>query len=138
MCAFCSTRKMLVPWRLGLGSDEVSGWPGCRHVLSQALSRIICRWVPTTLEPQSPRFYNSTVIMACIVHVQAVAGGAACQSRAHNDELIGCPHKMLCPALCARIEQWHQGLRLGIKRCGEVVALAITALAGQREVVETM
>jgi len=37
-----------------------------------------------------------------------------------------------------RIEQWHHGLCLGIKRCGEVVAIAITALAGQREVVETM
>ena len=55
-----------------------------------------------------------------------------------NAEPIGCPHKMLCPALCARIEQWHHGLCLGIKHCGEVVAIAITALAGQREVVETM
>ena len=54
--------------RLG-GEEEVSGWPGCRHMLSEALPRIICRWVPTTLEPQSPCFYNSTIIMAFIVHV---------------------------------------------------------------------
>jgi hypothetical protein len=94
--------------------------------------------MPTTLEPQSPRFYNSTVIMACIVHVQAVAGGAAYQGSAHNAEPIGSPHKMLCPALCPRIAQWHHGLCVGIKRCGEVVAIAVTALAGQREVVETM
>src|SRR5215510_14962499 len=94
--------------------------------------------MPTTLEPQATRFHNSTVIMPFIVHVQAVAGGAACRGRAHNAEPIGCPRKMLCPALCARIEQWHQSLCLWIKCCGEVLAIAMTALAGQREVVETM
>jgi hypothetical protein len=45
---------------------------------------------------------------------------------------------MLSPALYPRIEQWHDGLCVGIKRGGEIVAIAITALAGQREVVETV
>jgi hypothetical protein len=76
--------------------------------------------------------------MACIVHVQAVAGGTAYRSRAHNAEPVGCPHKMLLPALCPRIEQRYHGLCVGIKRGGEVVAITITALAGQREIVETV
>jgi hypothetical protein len=31
---------------------------------------------------------------------------------------------MLCPVLCPGIEERHYGLCLGIKRCGEVVAIA--------------
>ena len=74
---------------------------------SETLSRIIYMRVLTTLEPQSPRFDNSTVIMAFVVHVRTIAGGVACRGCAYNAEPIGCPHKILCSALCARVEQWH-------------------------------
>jgi hypothetical protein len=93
---------------------------------------IIYGWVPTTSYLESSCRNNGTVIMAFSVDVQTVAGRPPDGARPHNSYPIGCPHKMLCPLLRARVEKRNRGLRAWSNAHREIVAIAITALTGKR------
>ena len=99
--------------------------------LYRPLSGIVHGWVPTTFYPKSSCRNNSTVIVTFIVDIQTVAGRPTDGARAHNSYPIGCPHKLLCPVLRARIEKGDHGLRVWINARREIIAITITALTGK-------